>query len=344
VPGPPPPRPTIRDLLAVNLVWEGILLVITVGLVVATLASAPVVHLDGIISPIGYSGLVAAGLALSLRTGTPNLAVGSIAGFAGVVFAHLATDDRWSWWAATIAVVAISAVIGLMTGLIVAGLSVPAWAVTIAATVLLQSAAFGVSNSAPVTLHLTGPYPTTIWVTVFAVISIGGGALWLVPALRTALSATRSAGEPGRWAGLPAGLGAVVGLTGSSALAGAAGVSLAIYTGVGDPEGGGISLTLVALAAVLVGGVSIFGRRAGIFGTALGILLVQTVLFLLNLHAVSPYWVEVPIGGLALLGLGVSRGIESISDALRPQVNPGPVPPAGLGVAGPVRPPGPNPR
>jgi len=342
-PGPPPP-PTMRDLLAVNMVWEGILLVITVGLVIVTLTSAPVVHLDGIISPLGYSGLVAAGLALSLRTGTPNLAVGNIAGFAGVVFAHLATDDRWSWWAATIAVVAISAVIGLITGLIVAVLSVPAWAVTIAATILIQSAALGISSSTPVPLHLTGPYPTTLWVTAFAVISIGGGALWLVPALRTALSATRSAGEPGRWAGLPAGLGAVVGLTGSSALAGAAGVSLAIYSGVGDPEGGGINLTLIALAAVLIGGVSIFGRRAGIFGTALGILLVQTVLFLLNLHAVSISWVEVPIGGLALLGLGVSRGIESISDALRPQVNPGPVPPAGPGAAGPVSPPSPTPR
>ena len=332
----------MRDLLAVNLVWEGILLVITVGLVVATLASAPVVHLDGIISPIGASGLVAAGLALSLRTGTPNLAVGSIAGLAGVVFAHLATDDRWSWWAATIAMVAICAVIGLVTGLIVAGLSVPAWAVTIAATIVLQSAALGISNTG-VPLRLTGPYPTALWVTVFAVISIGGGALWLVPALRTALSATRGAGEPGRWAGLPAGLGAVVGLTGSSALAGVGGVSLAMYYGVGDPENGGISLTLIALAAVLVGGVSIFGRRAGIFGTALGILLVQTVLFLLNLHAVSPYWVEVPIGGLIVVGLGVSRAIESISDAIRPRVNSGPVPPAGLGVAGPVRPSGPTP-
>jgi len=112
---------------------------------------------------------------------------------------------------------------------------------------------------------------------------------------------------------------------------------------VGDPEAAGIDLTIMAFAAVLIGGVSIFGRRAGVLGTVLGVFLVQTVLFLMNAHAVSLAWVDVPIGGLAVLGPGVSRAIESISDAIRPRVNPGPVPPAGLGVAGPAGPSGPTP-
>jgi ribose/xylose/arabinose/galactoside ABC-type transport system permease subunit len=307
------------------------------------LASTPGAHLANILHQVAYSGLVVAGLALSLRTATPNLAVGSIAGLSGVLFAHLATTDRWSWWAAGIATAALCAVAGLMMGLITAALSVPAWAVTIGATVLFESAALGISHAAPVVLRLTGAYPTTLWVTLFAVVSIGGGALWLVPAVRRTLSATRSAGEPGRWAGLPAGLGAVVGLTGSSLLAGAGGLSLAIYTGVGDPESAGIELTVMAFAAALIGGVSIFGRRGGVLGTVLGVFLVQTVIFLMNAHAVSLAWVDVPIGGLALLGLGVSRAIESISDAIRPRVNSGPVPPAGLGVAGAAGPSGPTP-
>jgi hypothetical protein len=96
-------------------------------------------------------------------------------------------------------------------------------------------------------------------------------AAWLVPGVRTTLSATRNAREPGRWAGLPAGLGALAGLTGSSLLAGAGGVSMAIYLGAGDPSSGGINLTLTSLAAVLVGGVSVFGRRAGVLGTVLGV-------------------------------------------------------------------------
>src|SRR6185437_16854718 len=50
----PPTAPATRDGLFVNLVWEGILLVVTVVLVGATLASTPGTHLDLIISPVGY--------------------------------------------------------------------------------------------------------------------------------------------------------------------------------------------------------------------------------------------------------------------------------------------------
>ena len=182
------------------------------------------------------------------------------------------------------------------------------------------------------------------WLTVFAVVSIGGGVLWLVPGIRNTFSATRDAGEPGQWAGLRAGLGAVVGLTGSSLLAGAGGVAMATFMLAGDPESGGVNLTFIALAAVLFGGVSVFGRRAGVFGTVLGVVIVSTIFFLMNYHAVSPYWADVPSGGLAVLGLAVSRAQESMTDALNQPPAPGIFPPAG--VAGPpsAMPPGTAPQ
>jgi ribose/xylose/arabinose/galactoside ABC-type transport system permease subunit len=108
----------------------------------------------------------------------------------------------------------------------------------------------------------------------------------------------------------------VAGLTGSSLLAGLGGVALVTYLNVGDPSAGGINLTIIALAAVLLGGVSVFGRRAGVIGTVLGVVIIQTVLFVMNVHAVPSYWLDVPIGAIALFGLGVSRALESIADAL----------------------------
>jgi ribose/xylose/arabinose/galactoside ABC-type transport system permease subunit len=154
------------------------------------------------------------------------------------------------------------------------------------------------------------------------------------PTIRRSPARSRRAGVPGRWAGLQAGLGAIAGLTGSSLLAGLGGVALATHLQVGDPASGGMNLTIMALAAVLVGGGSVFGRRAGLLGTVLGVVIVQTVLFVLNVHAASPYWLDVPIGGLALLGLGVSRALESITEGLSGRG----VSPAGFAVspAGPV--------
>jgi ribose/xylose/arabinose/galactoside ABC-type transport system permease subunit len=307
--------PISADGLVVQLIWEGVLLVIAAVLVVVALASAHGAHLTAIFDPVAYTGLVAAGLAFSLRTGTPNLAVGSIAAATGVLGAHLVSADGWSLWAAMAVAVLLATVTGLIAGLLVAALSVPAWAMSLAVAVLAQALASGISNGQPIPLRTGGSYPLTLWLIVLAVISLGGGALWLLPAVRTTLSATRNAGEPGQWAGLPAGLGAVVGLTGSSLLAGLGGVALATFLEVADPNAGGINLTLTALAAVLIGGVSVFGRRAGVAGTVLGVIIVESGIFILIVHDFSAFWVLALIGVLIVLGLGVSRALESITDA-----------------------------
>ena len=326
---PPATSPEAQDRLPVHLIWEGILLVLAVILVVAGLATASGAHLSEIIGPVGYIGFVAAGLALSLRTASPNLAVGSIATVAGVIGAHLATADGWSLWPAMILAVVVSGVIGLIAGVVAAALSVPAWAVTLGVAVLADSVALGIAGNTGIVLH-NGSYPTALWVVMFVLVSVGGSALWLVPGVRARLSAGRDAAEPARWTGLPAGIGAVVGLTGSSLLAGIGGASMATYAQDADPAVGGLNLTLLALAAVLLGGVSVFGRRGGLAGTALGVLIVSAVQFLLAAHNIFADWQFVPIGVLVLLGLGVSRGVESITDSLNQTHALNAAPPAGL--------------
>ncbi|MEU6711696.1 hypothetical protein ABZ897_09480 [Nonomuraea sp. NPDC046802] len=62
------------------LTCEGVLLVVAVARIVAVgLASAPPKALSGIFDHAGVSGLPATAVAFSLRTGTPNVAVGAIA-------------------------------------------------------------------------------------------------------------------------------------------------------------------------------------------------------------------------------------------------------------------------
>jgi ribose/xylose/arabinose/galactoside ABC-type transport system permease subunit len=342
---PRPAAPASLDRLAVHLIWEAILVGITVVLVIAALAGTSRMGFADILRPVAYLGLVASGLAFSLRTGTPNLAVGSIAAFTAVLGGHLATSDGWSLLGAMTLAVVIAGVIGLATGFVVAALSVPAWAATLAAAILVQSGALGLSHTGIVPLHVT-TYPTSQWLAIFVIVSVGGGALWLIPGVRTRLSGARNAAEPGRWTGMSAGLGAVVGLTGSSLLAGVGGAVMAIFFEEADPLSGGFNLTVAALAAVLVGGVSVFGRRAGVTGTLFGAVIVSTLQLLVEVHGFSPAWEEVPAGALIVLGLGVSRALESITNALnRPRAPwgaaapPGIVPP-GYAAPGSVPPPG----
>jgi ribose/xylose/arabinose/galactoside ABC-type transport system permease subunit len=314
-PGSAADSPARQDHLAAHLVWEAILFGIAILLVIVALASTHGVHFSDVFQPVGYLGIVAAGLALSLRTGSPNLAVGSIAVFTGVLGAHLASSDHWPLWVAMAVAVVIAAIFGLIAGLVVAGLSLPAWAVTLAVALLLESAAIGVAGDQPLTVAAS--YSTLLWVAMFVVISVGGAALWLIPGVHARFSASSNPGAPGQWTGLRAGLGAVAGLTGSSLLAGIGGVALAIFDGAADPVQDGINVTLIALAAVLIGGVSVFGRRAGLLGTAVGTVMVTTALFIVEAHF-SVNWYYVPAGILVFLGLGVSRIMESVTNGPAP--------------------------
>ena len=338
-PGMPPAAataPAERDRLAVHLIWEAVLAVIAIVLVVATLAMTPHQNLTVVFGQAGYLGLAATGLAFSMRTASPNLAVGSIVGFTGVVSASLATQHGWSKPVAMITAVLLATVIGLVLGLLVAVLSVPAWAATFGAAALIQAITLKLTSQGMViNLSGGGRYPTALWFALFAIVSIGGGALWLIPALRSRLSGGRGSGDPGRWGGLRSGLGTVAGLTVSSFLAGLSGVALLMRLQSANVANG-TNVTVLAFAAVLLGGVSVFGRRAGVFGTLLGVVIVAIIGTLIAYNGVS-FWVTSLITGLiVLVGLGVSRGLESISTVLnrpRPTAPPPAPPPMGAPVA-----------
>jgi ribose/xylose/arabinose/galactoside ABC-type transport system permease subunit len=304
----PPDRPLI------NLLWEVVLLIVAGVFLSAAIASSRGASLSEIFDPVGYVGLIASGLALSLRTGTPNLAVGSLATFTGVLGVHLATADGWSLVTAMTLAVLVTAVIGLVAGVFVAALSVPAWAMTLAVAFLVYALSLEISGLKLGVLRQSATYSTTLWVVVFFVISLGGGLLWLSPAVRTMFSASRGASEPGQWAGLPAGLGAVVGLTGSSLLAGVGGVASTLFLSTADPTSDGVGATVVALAAVLVGGTSVFGRRAGVAGTIFGVIIAESVNFIMLTEGFSVSLFYVPFGLMIIFGLGVSRALESITD------------------------------
>jgi ribose/xylose/arabinose/galactoside ABC-type transport system permease subunit len=310
----PPSRaasPEPRDRPLVHLIWEGVLLVVAVALLAVISVTTPGRNLVNVLGQAGYVGLAATALAFSLRTGTPNLAVGPIAGLTGGITAVLMTED-WPVPAAMAVALAVAVAIGAVLGVLVAALSVPAWAATLGAGTVLTSAFLAFSGTGSVIIARHGvDFPAVVWLGLFLVISIGGGLLWLLPRVRRTLSATRHAGEPGRWAGARAALGAVIGIAGSSLLAALAGIAELLRLQAASPVSGQF-LTITALAAVLLGGVSVFGRRAGVAGTALGVMIVVMAQNLLVIHGAASYVTQLFLGAVIIVGLGVTRLLESL--------------------------------
>ena len=64
---------------------------------------------------------------------------------------------------------------------------------------------------------------------------------------------------------------------------------------------------LDAIAAVVIGGASLFGGRGSILGTLLGTLIMVMIRNGLNLLGVSPFWQGSAIGAIIIVALLIER-------------------------------------
>jgi rhamnose transport system permease protein len=100
-------------------------------------------------------------------------------------------------------------------------------------------------------------------------------------------------------------------------MAGIAGVLWASKYGTLDSTAGaGYELTVIA--AVVIGGVAIFGGSGSVVGAALGALLLNTILAALYVVGVSPFWTQAISGMLILFAITLDRLVSlQLTHALR---------------------------
>ncbi|MEZ5666572.1 MAG: sugar ABC transporter permease [Alphaproteobacteria bacterium] len=96
-------------------------------------------------------GIMATGMVLVIVTRNIDISVGSLLGFIGVCGAllqvrSLGLDDPNAWWITTVAMVAGGVLLGLINGLVVAYLRVPALIVTLAGLMFYRNAAYQVTE------------------------------------------------------------------------------------------------------------------------------------------------------------------------------------------------------
>jgi rhamnose transport system permease protein len=94
----------------------------------------------------------------------------------------------------------------------------------------------------------------------------------------------------------------------SGALAGLAGVLYAARFGTLDANAG-LGSELNVVAAVVVGGVAIFGGSGSVYGAALGAVLLTTIGSALPVLGINPFWQRAAIGALILAAIGLDRAL-----------------------------------
>jgi ribose transport system permease protein len=270
-----------------------------VGLTTDTFFTAA--NLSNVLRQNAFIAILAAGMTFVILTGGIDLSVGSVVGLSGVVCAGLLTREH-GLAAGIAAGLGIGVGAGLINGAAVTTLRIPAFVVTLAMMLAVRGAAFKVTDARTIT-----GLPAE-----FAALS--GGAATAVVMLAVFVMAWLVLGRTpfGRHVYAVGGNAQAAWLSGvrvfriqmavyalSGLAAGLAGVLVASRLNAGYPRAGEY-YELDAIAAVVVGGTSLFGGRGSIWGTLAGAFFIGILNNALNLYHVSTYD-QMVVKGLVLL-------------------------------------------
>ena len=270
-------------------------------------------------SAVAIITVVAVGQTLVVLARQIDLSVGSVVGFtAFFVGQQLALHDLSPIFAVLIAL-AVGAAFGLVNGLLVAYGRVPAIVVTLGTLAIYRGLLFQYSNNDHINVHELPEWIVDLPRTTL--VSIGGVEVRLMMVIALAvvvifqlvvlflpfgrrLYALGSNPEAAHMAGIPSQRIVLLAFVLCGALAGLGGfMFLARFGTITTVAAGGLELQVVA--AVVVGGVNIFGGSGTIFGAMLGAILIGTLEQSLIRMRINEFWKD------ALLGLFILMAIAS---------------------------------
>ncbi|MFH5879138.1 ABC transporter permease [Arthrobacter sp. NA-172] len=298
-------------------------LVVAVALVVLVLATSvfrPVVLTPGNLTNVIQAALpliiLAMGQLAVIATAGIDLSVGSVFSLSGMV-AAVVMHNGASAAVGVAAGLATGLVTGLVNGLLVAIVKVASFIVTLVTLSVAASLAFVITggNSVPVT---NADFTQIYYGDVLGIPNYYFFAFLLVIVVQLFLAFL----VPGRW---------VYAIGSNQKAAGLVGIpvkgtiiSVYIFSGLcasfasiltlsylsNSEVSSGTGFELQAIAAVVIGGASLFGGRGTAIGALLGALIITTIQNVVNLSGISSFWEGTVTGAVILIAVLADRVIN----------------------------------
>lgn len=302
-----------RTRIASIVLQFGLIWVFVVLLLGATIAYPGIIQFANIRNLISQSapvGIVAVGMTFVIISGGFDFSVSAIVALSAVTFANRA-DIAGLWGAAGIAML-FSLLCGSINGVVITRLKVNPFVATLGSGYVFGGAAYILSNNAPQlsndpnfqnlgTQSWSG-WPIASWILIAALVA-GGFALARTVYGRS-IYAIGGNSEAARLAGLRVDLlrGSTYVL--SAACAGLAGLILSSRLGLGQADMGG-TMSLDAIAIVVVGGTSLLGGEGKMWRTAVGLLILATLTNLFDSLAISTSYQLVVKGTIVIAAVAL---------------------------------------
>jgi ribose/xylose/arabinose/galactoside ABC-type transport system permease subunit len=264
-------------------------------------------------------GVIAVGMTFVILTAGIDLSVGSVVSFAGIAIA--AALGRWdSILIAVLVAAAVGVGAGLFGGTLVARLRVPAFITTLGMLNVFAAGAqiwnggrpIPITNQAVVLLGAgyVGPIPAPV-IVLFVTYVVG----WYVLSqtkFGTHVYAIGDNPRAARLAGVPVERTLTWVYVISGCLAALGGLMYAGRLGTASPLTG-TGLELQVIAAVIVGGASLFGGRGNLRDTFIGVLILAILQNGMTLLGVPGFW-QMFANGIALLVAVLLSGDAALKD------------------------------
>jgi ribose transport system permease protein len=300
-------RPALRERLGDLEFWAGyassialVVLVIVFGLASPTFLT--VGNVRAVLIAAAILVVLTVGQTYVIITGGIDLSIASATTLSSVLLGQ-AYSHGWPIAFACLLSLVAGIALGVVNGLLVARGKIPDFIVTLGTLSVASGLALILSSGEPVTLFSAfllqlatgslGPLP--YFVVVAIVVALLGHFVLFYTRFGTHLFATGGNAEAARSMGIDIARIKIAAYTLSGFLAGLAGILLAARVGAAEPATD-TSYLLNSVAAVVLGGVSLFGGRGTVWGPVAGALLLTALVNGLTLLGVSQFYQPLVVG------------------------------------------------
>jgi L-arabinose transport system permease protein len=270
-------------------------------------------NLKGLILSVSLVGMIAATMMFVLALREVDLSVGSIVALAGVLCAEVISSSG-SVWLGVGAGLAAGALVGLFNGVVVARFKVNSLIATLATMEIVRGLAFLASGGEAVSISKEQFYVLgsgtflgvgfPVWITILCFGLLG--VVLNATVFGKNVLAIGGNPEAARLAGVPVDRVRIIVFALQGLVAGLAGIVLAARITSGQPNTSQ-GLELAVISACVLGGVSLSGGVASIFGVIVGVLIMGAAQNALNLLDVPTFYQYVVRGGILLLAVIVDQ-------------------------------------
>lgn len=275
----------------------------------ATLTTA-----DVILRVTSIVAIMAVGMTFVIVSAEIDLSVGSMASLAGVISA-MAMTSGLSWPVAVLLTLAVGAAVGLFNGIMVTRFKVPSFLVTLGMLIVLAGAAMTLTGTRSIPIVNPGfqsifwsgsllGIPAPIW-WILIVTVIGLYLLHFTP-FGKRVFATGGNSVAARYSGVHTDRVKIAALMLSGITASLSGLLMTARSTAGNPTFGE-GLELDVIAAVIIGGTSLFGGRGAVIGSVVGAIFIGIIGFGLLVMGYSTSVQQIIKGAIIIGAVAVAR-------------------------------------